>query len=309
MRRWDQLTEKFRKTLEVRGLVASTIKGQIREMERWGLHLKRQRPWVKLEEVGREQIEPYLIKRCRFKAKSTRNSILSHVRRIGKFLVSEGIWLENPMRWIHGPRRNGRQKLPRTVSKSVLTKLMQAAASMQGEYQRRLWPCIVAILYGAGPRRGQLMGLKVRDWDRTQGLLRLGISKRGDEHIVAVPEVTGRCIEAYLPWRQNVLFENGAEHEELLISATGRPLKPNRVNKTLKRLAARAEVGHIWPHRLRHSCATHLLESGASISEVQRILGHAYVGSTMRYISVTDPMKHEAIKHHPISGMLDGHEE
>lgn len=308
MRRWDQLTEKYRKTLEARGLAEGTIKGRITEMEKWGLDLKRQRPWVKIEDIKREQIEGYLIKRGKFKGKWMRYGLVSHLRQIGYFLVREGLWLENPLRWIHGPDVNGRMKLPRGVSKDVVEKLFQQAARMKGDYSRRLWVCTLGILYGTGPRRGQLAALKVSDWDRTQGILRLGISKRGNEHIVAVPELTGRCIEAYLPWRQNLLLKCGAEHEELLISSVGRPIRPDRVNTTLKRLAQRAGVAHITPHQLRHTCATHLLEAGCTLAELQRILGHAYVGSTFRYTSVSDPVKKQAITRHPINRMLGDEE-
>ena len=290
-------------------MAAVSITGRIREMEQWGLWLKRRRPKVRIEAISRLQIEQYIGGRGVCRSKWTQYCVVSHLRQIGHFLVGEQLWQENPLRWIKGPRVNGRMKLPRGVSKGDMLKMWEEAAKINPPYSRRLWICVLSILYGTGIRRGQLIRLRLQDWDRERGLLRVSASKGGRAYALPVPMLTARCIETYLPWRQNILLKEGVEREELLVSLHAKPLRGNKINDTLKRLARKAGIGHVTPHQFRHTCASHLLEAGRSLAEVQRILGHKYLSSTYRYTDVTDPAKADAIAKHPINRILGDQKE
>jgi integrase/recombinase XerD len=69
-------------------------------------------------------------------------------------------------------------------------------------------------------------------------------------------------------------------------------------------LAESAGVEGVTLHQFRHSCASDLLEGGATLPEVQRVLGHAAIESTVRYVAITDPNRNEAMKLHPINEFL-----
>jgi integrase/recombinase XerC len=81
------------------------------------------------------------------------------------------------------------------------------------------------------------------------------------------------------------------------------------INTLLHRLSGSAGVTHVTAHQFRHSCASDLLEAGVTIPEVQRILGHAAIESTVRYIAIADPQRAAAMSKHPVNrflGPIDG---
>jgi integrase/recombinase XerC/integrase/recombinase XerD len=123
---------------------------------------------------------------------------------------------------------------------------------------------------------------------------------------VAVPELTWRCLETYLPQRQNHLEALGSTSESaLLIDKDGGRLSGHALSLAVKRLAARAGLARPTLHQFRHSCASDLLEKGARLPEVQRLLGHQSISTTMRYLHIADPQRHEAVSRHPINRMLN----
>jgi len=74
----------------------------------------------------------------------------------------------------------------------------------------------------------------------------------------------------------------------------------------MKRIATRSGSPGVTLHQFRHTCASDLLERGTSLPEVQEILGHRTIQTTVRYLSIADPQRHEAVKRHPINEILGG---
>jgi len=147
--------------------------------------------------------------------------------------------------------------------------------------------------------------LTLNDWDREEGVLRIDGRKTGQERLVPVPELTYLSIEAYLPLRHNELFRAGAQDRpELLIGVDGRPLSEMAISQGIHRIARRAGVSLRSVHQFRHSCASDLLEAGASLPEVQMILGHKVIATTIRYTHIADPQRQAAIAVHPINAWL-----
>lgn len=114
-----------------------------------------------------------------------------------------------------------------------------------------------------------------------------------------------RCIEAYLPHRHNVLERSGTVGERaLVVGRDGRRLSPGALSATIQRLARSAGVERATLHQFRHTCASDLLEDGVSVADVQKILGHAVIESTIRYTQIADPARSMAIAKHPINELL-----
>ncbi|MFC1461354.1 tyrosine-type recombinase/integrase, partial [Verrucomicrobiota bacterium] len=144
--------------------------------------------------------------------------------------------------------------------------------------------CLLAILYGTGLRRGELGRLNVADWDRENGILKIDGRKTGRERHVPVGAGVWRCIEAYLPHRHNLLEKQGClEEDALFINQLGERVKAENIGKLVHDLSKSAGVPLVTLHQFRHSCASDLLESGVHLPEVQKILGHAAIESTIRY--------------------------
>ena len=307
MRRWDGLVEKYVRECESRGLAEGTISHRARELTWLGSWLKRQRPRPTLEAIDADVIAGYVGSRGRFKSRSTVSGVVSTVRGMGEFLVREGLWRTNPLRWMKGPKIDSRMQIPRRINRAELRAIWAAAGRRRGQFARHQAVCVLAILYATGLRRGELERLDVEDWDSEHGLLKIDGHKTGRERQVPVSQAAWRCIEAYLPHRHNALERTGNIGERaLLVGRDGQRLSGHSVSSTIKGLAESAGVQHVTQHQFRHSCASDLLEEGVSVAEVQRFLGHAVLESTVRYLQISDPERTAAIAKHPINALLAG---
>ena len=305
MRRWDGLLDRYLQEGRSRGLADSTVESQRRELNRFGAWLKARRPRPSLEAIDSERILGYVRSRSAFRSRSTVAGTVSVLRNMGEFLVREGIWSTNPLRWMRGPKIDPRALLPRRVSRGALEKLWSAAGQRRTEYERYQAICALALLYATGMRRGELVRLNVDDWDRDAGVVTIDGRKTGQSRCVPVGEHAWRCIEAYLPHRHNRLEQTGCIRERaLLVNRDGRRWRDESVSQMVKKLARRAGVEHVTLHQFRHSCASDLLDKGVSLPEVQRFLGHATLQTTVRYARVADPLRTEAIGQHPINEFL-----
>ena len=305
MRRWDSLVEGYTAQCEVRGLSQETLNHRRSELDRLGCWLKRRRPKPKLEEVDGQLLIKYLKRRTHFRSKATLSGISSDLRCFGEYLLQDGVWLQNPMRWIRGPRLDWRGKLPRRIGAEHLGKLWEEAGKLRDHYQRQLAVAVLSLLYGTGLRRGELERLNLEDWKREENLLKIDGRKSGCERSVPLAEWIGRCLEAYVPQRQNQLEGRGTHGEPaFLINKQGKRLSAQSLGLLVHRLARRAQVPLVSLHQFRHTCASDLLENGASLVEVKQVLGHKGVGTTSRYLHVADPERARAMSKHPLNDYL-----
>jgi site-specific recombinase XerD len=164
---------------------------------------------------------------------------------------------------------------------------------------------VLALLYGTGLRRGELERLDVASWDRTTGVLRIDGRKTGRERCVPVPALVGQCLEAYLPQRHNWLEHLGQlTQPALLVGREGTRLTGATISTSIHRLARTSGIPLRSLHQFRHSCASDLLEAGVGLPEVQQILGHQVIATTVRYVHIADPERRAAMARHPINAWL-----
>ena len=142
------------------------------------------------------------------------------------------------------------------------------------------------VLYAAGLRVSELVGLKVVDVDRKKGLV-FALGKGQKRRLVPLGEPALAAIDAYLEARAEV---PGAPRESaLFLSPRGGPLTRQAVWKMITGYARGVGVDKpSSPHKLRHSFATHLLEGGADLRSVQALLGHADISTTEVYTHLAD---------------------
>ena len=304
MHRWDALMDGHLRDCETRGLAASTITTKRNELIRFGSWLRSRRPKVNLEKVDSDLIIKFLRTRSIAHAKATLSSLVTICRCMGEYLVEQNMWLKNPLRWIKGPKISSTSHLPRTVGPAQMKQIWEVAAAEPKHGSRHKYLAMLALLYGTGIRRGELSRLKLSDWDKETGVIRIDGQKSNRDRKVCVGEGMWRCIEAYLPYRHNLLERHGHLNEQsFFISKNGLPLKAEDMSACLKRLCEKAGV-KAGMHKFRHSCASDLLAKGVAISDVQKILGHSTIGNTMRYAHIIDPEKVKAIAQHPINRFL-----
>lgn len=305
MRRWDGLVEGYIKECETRGLAAGSLTSRRGELDRCGRWLKHRRPRVNLEQLDSELLIRYLRARSAFRSKSTMAGAVSMLRGMGEYLVRQGVWTKNPMRWIRGPKIDLRMSLPRRIGKAEMNRLWEAAEQRKPASVRSMSLCVLAILYGTGLRRGEMQRLDLEDWDRENGVLKVDGQKTGQERNLPVGPGLWRCVEAYLPVRQNRLeAAQRLEERAFLIDRRGQRMSMTAISKVVAGCAKTAGVPFVSVHQFRHSCASDLLENGVTLPEVQTMLGHGYIATTMRYLHVSNGARTEAIKKHPINEFL-----
>jgi site-specific recombinase XerD len=305
MRRWDRLVDQYLAECETRGLAPGTLANLRAELERWGVWLKRRRPRRALEQIDAQHVIAYLQARMAFRSKATLSHTMSTLRGMGEFLVREGLWASNPLRWLQGPKLDARRRVPRRIGAEAMEGLWAAAAQHRSAYHRQLWTTVLAVLYGTGLRRGELERLDVASWDRPAGVLELDGRKTREPRRLPAPELVARCLEAYLPLRELQLARWGRQGEPaLFVNQRGARLAGSAVSHAVARLAARAGLERVTLHAFRHSCASDLLEAGVRVPEVQRLLGHRGLATTVRYLAIADRQRHAAIARHPLNDWL-----
>lgn len=307
MRRWDTLVERYLEEYEAAGRAAGTIANVRHELVLFGNWMKSRRPRPKLEAIPSELIVRYIRGRSAFHSKATLSGVLSKLRGMGEFLSHEGVWRTNPFRWMRGPRLDPRGRLPKRIKPGAMAEIWETAATSRQGYHRWMWLAVLGVLYGTGARRGELIRLDLCHWDGERGELHFDGRKTGRERRVAVPALTYQCLEAYLPQRQNQLEACGmVEEPALFVNKHGGRVKETALSHGIKRLVEQAGHGWVTMHKFRHSCASDLLEEGTGLCEVQRLLGHQSISSTVRYLHVADPQLQAAVQVHPINDILGG---
>ena len=305
MRRWDRLLDAYIEEYRARGVSAESVAMNTARLERWGRWLKQRRPRVAIERIEADSITRYIESCSSFRAKATVYGTLCTMRGFGDYLVRQGLWTTNPLRWMKGPKVTPYARLPKRIDRAHMEAMWREAACRGGDYSSHLWVTVLALLYGTGLRRGELQRLNVEAFDRTEGTLRIDGRKSGRERCMPLPPMVLRCLEAYLPRRHNQLERASLLGERaLLVTRNGTRLTGDAVSSGIHAISRRAGVSIHSLHQFRHTCASDLLEAGVHLAQVQRILGHCGIATTVRYVHIADPQRRAAIGVHPLNDWL-----
>ena len=203
---------------------------------------------------------------------ATLRAMLSAFRSFFRFLARDGALAANPANGVRSPKV--RRKLPQVLDVDEATALVEVESGDTRAVRDR---ALLELLYSSGLRVSELCGVHWRDLDPEQGLVRV-TGKGSKTRIVPVGRM---ALAALAALREQ---ESPQPDDPLLRGRSGRALTPGAVRALVKR---RARAQGVWkrvhPHLLRHSCASHLLESSGDLRAVQELLGHADIGTTQIY--------------------------
>ncbi|HVN37901.1 MAG TPA: tyrosine recombinase XerC [Myxococcota bacterium] len=213
---------------------------------------------------------------------------LAALRAFFRLQLREGRVPADPTRGLVSPRVPKRLPKPLAVDDCVALAEADAEVDPRDEARALRDRALVELLYGAGLRVGELCSLDVRDVDLHRGDVRVQ-GKGGAERVVPLPAAARAALDRYLAGRRGP----GSRAEPLFTA-----LRPRRgararlgVRDVRRIVGARARRAGIFervhPHRLRHSYATHLLDMGADLREIQELLGHASLSTTEKYTAVS----------------------
>ena len=236
-----------------------------------------------LEDVDRQVIREYnawLMENDIAKSSIARRQ--SAIRSFFNFLVREGLLPHNPMEEVTSPKRE--RRLPSLLSIAEVTRLLETPDPVTpvGLRDRAL----LELLYASGLRVSELVSLNLGQMNLDSKEIRV-IGKGSKERVVLMGEPAARALIAYLKeGRPQLLGEKRSN--AIFVSRQGERLIERRVQKILERYARIAGIERrVYPHMLRHTFATHMLDGGADLRVVQELLGHADLSSTQVYTHVS----------------------
>jgi integrase/recombinase XerD len=265
-------------------LAARTVEAYRRDLAHFGAFL--QRP---VDSATTQDVERYLAAlRAGGSASTTVARRVAAIRGYYRHRVLVGARRDNPAAELDLPRRT--RKLPRTLSPGEVERLIDAADGTAPRARRDR--ALVELLYGAGLRVSEAVGLERAGVDLEQRLVRV-IGKGDKERIVPLGRHAAEALRRYLAHGRPHLDRR--HRPELFLNAKGGALTRAGAFLILRKLADKAglEAGRVHPHLLRHSFATHLLEGGADLRSVQEMLGHADLATTELYTHVSDRRRRE----------------
>lgn len=211
---------------------------------------------------------------------ATMRSLYRHLRRTERLAVDIAEGLRNPKQV---------QTLPKVLSVDQVLQLLRAVAPPKDPRLAARDLALIELIYGAGLRVSEAVGLRLRDLDLDQQLARV----KGKGAKVRLSPFGGPAVAALRAWlraRQEFLEGRADDPQQghLFLNTWRGPLSTRSVRRLLeKRCLAAGLPRVVGPHALRHSFATHLLDEGAGIRDVQELLGHEQLSTTQRYTHVS----------------------
>jgi len=228
---------------------------------------------------------------------------LSAFRQFYRFLLSEGRRQDDPAAALDAPKLG--RPLPKLLSESEVARLIDAPASTENDAQQLRFAALMELLYGSGLRVSELVGLPLSALGRDGRILSVR-GKGRKERLIPVSEPARQALNAYAAVRRRFIDEGGSANF-LFPSAGSRTghLTRQRFAQLLKERAVAAGIDpcKVSPHVLRHAFATHLLDHGADLRAVQKMLGHADIATTEIYTHVAgERLQNTVHNHHPLAG-------
>jgi integrase/recombinase XerC len=242
----------------------------------------------------------YLLEQGVVKASIVRK--LSAIRSFYRYLAREGILPKNPIEQAASPRLDRRLPSFLTVEETVSLLKAPDLNTLQGLRDR----AIMELIYAAGLRVSELVSLDIEQVNLDTREIRVW-GKGSKERVVLMGELADRALIDYLENSRPELLGEKKKEAALFLNRGGERLTGRSVQKMLGRYAKIAGIEKkVYPHLLRHTFATHLLDGGADLRVVQELLGHANLSTTQIYTHVTQSrVKKAYMAAHPMAKMKE----
>ncbi len=228
-------------------------------------------------------------------ARATIMQHLSAVKSFFKYVQSQGLILNNPAKLIKSPKQA--KKLPTFLTKEQILEIVNKPNLYSKNGLRDT--TIIELLYSTGIRRGELCGIKLNNINLKENTIKV-LGKGNKERIVVFGSYAKDKLIKYIEFRNDNYPTNT---KFLFLNNKGNPVNGKLVYDIVKKyITGTSEDKKKSPHVLRHSFATHLLDSGAGIAEIGELLGHSKLSTTQIYTHLTiEKLKESYNQAHPRS--------
>jgi integrase/recombinase XerC len=241
---------------------------------------------VEIKRVDRLAIRKYMSFLHRKNKKSSIARKISTLRSFFKYLIREQVISSNPAKSVSTPKVE--KTLPTTLTVDEAFRLMESPQSLPekpsdvSKENRLRDRAILELLYSSGLRVSELVGLNLNQLNSDLGIARV-MGKGRKERIVPVGAKAIEALKAYLEDRGVFRGE-----DPIFVNSFGGRLTTRSVGRLIKKYTRHSGIFRkVSPHSLRHTFATHLLDAGADIREIQEMLGHSSLSTTQRYTHVS----------------------
>ncbi len=248
-----------------------------------------------------DEVEPLVLRRHlaalageRYARTSLARKAVS-LRVLFSLLVRRGLIERDPSALLAVPKKG--EALPKALRRDQVERLFGVPDLTTPQGLRDI--ALIELLYASGARVAEAVGLQVDALDLQERLIRL-YGKGGKERIVPLGQPACHALAQWLRHGRPALARDASPQGAVFLSARGGQLSARAAYTVVERAGRIAGVGHVTPHTLRHSYATHLLEGGADLRSVQELLGHVALSTTQIYTHLTlDHLKASYHNAHP----------
>ena len=222
--------------------------------------------------------------------------IISSIKGLCKYKIIENIVQEDPAENLQSPKKW--ERLPKALSISEVKSLLEKSITENSRTPAAVRDYVmIELLYSSGLRVSELVSLRLEDIHFDAGFLRV-VGKGSKERIVPVSLRALEKIKNYMKRERTEILKKKTS-AYLFVTNRGGPMTRQRFWQTIKKTGKKLGIP-LSPHTMRHSFATHLLEGGADLRSLQKMLGHSDISTTQVYTKVTsDRLKKVYSKHHP----------
>jgi len=254
----EGLLKELEENLLLRNYSKETIKGYL-------IHVKKylESSFSQENKINAESAKKFILLELKKKEPSSVSHAIFALEYFFKNVLNESLNIPKP-------KRN--KKIPKILTKEEIKKMIDATSNIKHKL-------IIKTLYGCGLRVSEIVNLKKQDINFNESLLHIKLAKGKKDRFVKIPEKLNEELESYCKL---------ADGEILFSSNRGGKLTKKTIGKVVDNAAVKAEIKkEVYPHLLRHSFATHLLESGVDLRVIQKLLGHADIKTTQIYTQIS----------------------
>ena len=198
---------------------------------------------------------------------------ISSAKALFQFLKKRGVIDVSPLETIRPPKASN--YLPNTLSPEDVMQLLSFRPNTNGEIRDI---CIIELIYACGLRVSEAANIDIKDFEEGLQFLRV-LGKGSKVRLVPVGSFAIKAIELWLEKRANIETNENA----LFINLRGKRISSRSIQSSIKKISIAQGLPPVHPHMLRHSFATHLLESSGDLRSIQELLGHASLSTTQIY--------------------------
>lgn len=290
-KKWEEAGRHYRTYIKLeKRLAQNTVEAYMRDLRSFAHFILRMYdvPPAKVEEPMVQRYVAWLYDRGREKASQARS--LSGVKSFFNFLLISDRIESSPAEFVLTPKFG--RHLPDVLTTGEIDRII---AAVDGTTPKEIRDAaMLEVLYSCGLRVSELTSLRIRDLFFGEGYIR--VTGKGDkQRLVPISSTARERIHRYLEVRRSAR----AGEETLFLNNRGSSLTRVMIFTILREAARRAGIEKkISPHTFRHSFATHLLEGGASIRQVQELLGHESILTTEIYTHLDDSHLWQTVEEH-----------